>query len=60
MCNILLSYPVKRTVINNPEIHSSAHVGKRDFHFLPVLWPSGCGAFYAKLDDEYDVNKCLL
>ena len=56
MCNILLSYLVKRT-ISKPEIHSSVDVEESNFHFLPILWPSACSAFYAKLDNEYDVNK---
>lgn len=59
MCNILLFYLAKRTIIN-PEIHSSVPVRESNFHFLSSLWPSACSAFYANLDYEYDVNKSFL
>lgn len=48
MCNILHSYLIKR-IISNPEIHSSVHIRKSNFHLLPTLWPSACSPFCTKL-----------
>lgn len=33
---------------------------KKQFPFLPMLRPSACSTFYAKLDDTFDLNNSFL